>query len=114
MGNVTFLGMQLADRVKVDVVYDLGSNLLELATKNHIPLNCDCLQSNCGPCAVKVVALRDETSMISLSTKERNQLLIAGKLSWKQFDAKTLPDHPPLWRLPCEYLLADEKIMVAF
>jgi len=114
MGNVTFLGMQLPDRVRVDVDHKAGSSLLELALKNHIPLPCDCLKGNCGPCAVKVAPVESETSMIELSTNERNQLLNAGKLSWLQYDAKTLPDHPPLWRLPCEYVLADEKIMVAF
>lgn len=114
MGNVTFLGMKLPDRVQVDVVFDVGSNLLDLAIKNHIPLPCNCLQGNCEPCAVKVAPLGSETSMIRLSTKERSQLLNAGKLSWMQYDAEVLPDHPPLWRLPCEYMLADEKIMVAF
>jgi hypothetical protein len=114
MGNVTFLGMQLPDRVQVEVVYEVGSNLLDLAIKNHIPLPCDCMHGNCGPCAVKVAPLESETSMIRLSINERNQLLNAGKLSWMQYDAELLPDHPPLWRLPCEYMLADEKIMVAF
>ena len=114
MGNITFLGIKLPDRVQVDVVHDLGSNLLELATKNHIPLNCDCLQSNCGPCAVKVVPLRNETSMIQLSDRERYLLLTAGKISTVQYHADSLPDHPPLWRLACEYKVADEKIMVAF
>ena len=114
MGKVTFLGMQLPDRVQVDVAFDAGSSLLDLAIKNHIPLPCNCLQGNCGPCAVKVVSLESEASMIRLSSKERNQLLNAGKLSWMQYDADSLPDHPPLWRLACEYKVADEKIMVAF
>lgn len=114
MGNVTFLGMKLPDRVEVEVVYETGSSLLDLAIKNQIPLPCDCTHAKCGPCAVKVAPVESETSMIQLSTNERNQLLNAGKLSWSQYDAKTLPDHPPLWRLPCEYVLADEKIMVVF
>ena len=114
MGNVTFLGMKLPDRVEVEVVYETGSSLLDLAIKNHIPLTGSCEQDKCGTCAVKVAPLQQSTSMVHLSVKERYLLLSAGKLSWTQYDAKTLPDHPPLWRLPCEYVLADEKIMVAF
>lgn len=114
MGNVTFLGMMLPDRVQVAVNYEVGSSLLDLAIKNQIPLPCDCSHGKCGPCAVRIAPMESKTSMVQLSTNERNQLLSAGKLSWMQFDAKTLPDHPPLWRLPCEYKVADEQIMVAF
>lgn len=114
MGNVTFLGMQLADRVKVEVIYETGSSLLDLANKNHIPLTGSCEQENCGTCAVKVAPLQQATSMVHLSEKERSLLLSAGKLSLTQYDAHALPDHPPLWRLPCEYVLTDEEIMVAF
>ena len=114
MGNVTFLGMQLADRVKVEVVYETGSSLLDLANKNHIPLTDSCEQENCGSCAVKVAPLQPSTHMVHLSDKERYLLLAAGKISRVQYQLNALPDHPPLWRLPCEYMLADEKIMVAF
>ena len=114
MGNVTFLGMQLADRVKVNVNYEAGTSLLDLAVKNQIPLSCDCVHDNCGTCAVKVAPLKPATSMIHLSEKERYLLLAAGKISNVQYHLNALPDHPPLWRLPCEYMLADEKIMVAF
>jgi len=114
MGNVTFLGMQMADRVKVEVVYETGSSLLDLANKNHIPLTDSCEQENCGSCAVKVAPLQPSTHMVHLSDKERYLLLAAGKISRVQYQLNALPDHPPLWRLPCEYVLADEKIMVAF
>ena len=113
MGCVTFLGMQLADRVKVDVVFEAGRSLLDLAIKNYIPLPCDCMAGNCGTCAVKVVPLQ-QTSMIRLSDRERNLLRTAGKISNVQYYANALPDHPPLWRLACEYKVTDEKIMVVF
>ncbi|MDR3391285.1 MAG: 2Fe-2S iron-sulfur cluster-binding protein [Sulfuriferula sp.] len=114
MGNVTFLGMKLSDRVEVDVACDAGGSLLDLALEHRIPLPCDCMRGNCGACAVKVAPLRCETSMIRLSDRERYLLLTAGKISKVQYHANSLPDHPPLWRLACEYQVADEKIMVAF
>ena len=112
MGSVIFLGMQLADRVRVD--FAAGSSLLDIAIKNHIPLPCDCMRGNCGTCAVKVVSLQQDTRMIKLTDRERDLLREARKISNVQFYAEALPDHPPLWRLACEYKLADEKIMVAF
>lgn len=114
MGSVTFLGMKLPDRVRVDVIFEAGRSLLDLAIKNHIPLPCDCRVGNCGTCAVKVVPLQHKTSMIQLSDRERYLLRTAGKISNVQYYAEVLPDHPPLWRLACEYKIADEQIMVAF
>ncbi|ARU30350.1 hypothetical protein CAP31_00760 [Sulfuriferula sp. AH1] len=114
MGNVSFVGMKLPDRIQVDVDHDAGGSLLDLAREHRIPLPCDCMRGNCGACAVKVAPLRCETSMIRLSARERYLLLTAGKISKVQYHADSLPDHPPLWRLACEYQVADEKIMVAF
>jgi ferredoxin len=112
MGSVTFLGMRLADRVKVE--FDAGSSLLDIAIRNHIPLPCDCMKGDCGTCAVKVVSLQKDTRMIQLTERERKLLRDARKISNVQYYAEALPDHPPLWRLACEYRPADEKIMVAF
>ncbi|MHB1656407.1 MAG: 2Fe-2S iron-sulfur cluster-binding protein [Burkholderiales bacterium] len=114
MGNIVFLGMKLFDRVQVEVAKDVYGSLLDLARAHNIPLPCDCQQGHCGACAVKVAPLRVETGMIRLSPRERYLLFAAGKLSRTQYHADTLPDHPPLWRLACEYQVADEKIMVAF
>ncbi len=114
MGNVTFYGMKLHDKVQVDVDPEAGGSLLDLALEHHIPLPCDCMRGNCGACAVKVAPLRGEVNMIRLSGRERYLLLTTGKISKKQYHADCLPDHPPLWRLACEYQVADEKIIVAF
>ena len=114
MGKVTFLGMKLPDRVQVEVDRNVSGTLLDLALEHRIPLPCDCMRGNCGACAVKVAPLCCETSMIRLSGRERYLLLAVGKISKLQYHAELLPDHPPLWRLACEYLVADEKIMVAF
>lgn len=114
MASVTFIGMKLPDRVQVTVDPDARGTLLALAMQHRIPLPCDCMQGNCGACAVKVAPLRCETSMTRLSGRERYLLLTAGKISSAQYHAESLPDHPPLWRLACEYRVADEKIMVAF
>jgi len=114
MASVTFIGMKLPDRVQVTVDPDVGSSLLALAIEHCIPLSCDCMQGDCGACAVKVAPLRGETSLVRLSGRERYLLLAAGKISTMQYQAESLPDHPPLWRLACEYQVADEKIIVAF
>ena len=112
MGSVIFLGMQLADRVRVD--FAAGSSLLDIAIRNQIPLPCDCMRGNCGTCAVKVVSLQQDTRMIKLTDRERELLREVRKISNVQYYAESLPDHPPLWRLACEYRVTDESIMVAF
>jgi ferredoxin len=114
MGKISFVGMKLVEKVQVDVGHYPDGTLLELARAHGIPLPCDCMEGNCGACAVKVAPLRPETSMIRLSERERYLLLAVGKLSQLQYRADTLPDHPPLWRLACEYRVTDEQIMVAF
>ena len=112
MGSVTFLGMQLDDRVIVE--FKSGSTLLDIAIKNRIPLPCDCMKGNCGTCAVKVVSMQKQVRMIRLTDRERDLLKQARNLSDVQYCARALPDRPPLWRLACEFKVTDENIMVAF
>ncbi len=114
MGYVTFVGMKLPDRIQVNIDPDAEVKLLDVAGNHGIPLPCDCMQGHCGSCAVKVAPLFSAPQMTRLSLRERYFLLRAGKISAAQYQNEYFPDHPPLWRLACEYQITDEKIMVAF
>lgn len=114
MGTVTFVAMQLADRVRVWVNPQQDDSLLDLATRHGVPLPCACRQGHCGHCAVKVAPLNAAVQMRKLSLRERYLLLSSGKISCLQYENEYLPDHPALWRLACEYRMTDEQIMVAF
>lgn len=113
-GLVTFVAMQLPDRIQVRVDPARDCNLLDLAVHHDIPLPCDCKQGNCGSCAVKVARLHAAPQMTRLTEKERYYLLKVGKITVEQFYNEYLPDRPALWRLACEYQMTDEQIMVAF
>lgn len=71
MGYVTFVGMQLPDRIQVDIDPDAEVKLLDVAVKHGIPLPCDCMQGYCGSCAVKVAPLFSAPQMTRLSLRER-------------------------------------------
>ncbi len=114
MGKVTFVAMQLPDRVEIRVDPARGDNLLELAVRHAVPLPCDCRSGECGRCAVKVARLHAVTGWARLTERERYLLLRAGKISLRESCNEYLPDHPAQWRLACEYRPGEEEIMVAF
>ncbi|MBZ0090841.1 MAG: 2Fe-2S iron-sulfur cluster-binding protein [Burkholderiales bacterium] len=116
MSAVTFLNPSLKDKVKVDITPGAQSTLLSLALASNIPLRCQCKSGNCGVCAVKIVPKRGQAlaHQIRLAKFERAVLYLAGKFTQKQYESDVLSDWPPLWRLACQYRVADEDILVAF
>ena len=116
MGMVTFLTLPLRDRLAVKVNPGDKRTLLSLIKEYNLPKECTCGEGKCGTCAVKVAPLRRQIGprTVKLSDEERDTLFMAGKISKQQYESGMLPDIPPLWRLACQYVVADEEIMVAF
>jgi len=115
MSTVTFLSMLLPKAVKVQFAKYERPTLLSLAQAHGIPLHCDCRNSVCGDCAVKVAAVRPlNGTTVALTDAEKSALWKVGKLTAEQYRARTLVARAPLWRLACQYVPSGEDIWVAF
>lgn len=115
MAVVTFISPSMVRPVVIQLPERERVSLLALALAYKVPLGCDCQDGICGECAVKVAPKRQEARRTRLSPKEKYILLAAGKIKDAEYQARDLPDHPPLWRLACEYEVGgDEEIIVAF
>jgi len=116
MSIVTFLTQPLRDKLTVRLEPREQRTLLSLIREYNLPKQCSCGEGKCGTCAVKVAPLNRQggSRAVRLSNEERSALFKSGKLSQQQYESEALPDIPPLWRLACQYVVADEEIMVAF
>lgn len=115
MAVVTFISPSMVRPVVVQIPEMEQVTLLSLALAYRVPLGCDCQDGVCGECAVKIAPKRPEARRTKLSAKEKYVLLASGKIKDAEYQAPDLPDHPPLWRLACEYEVGgNEEIVVAF
>lgn len=114
MVTVTFLTLPLREKLVVEVPENTRVTLLNLMKRYNLPKQCVCGEGKCGACAVKVAPLRTNARMVRLSDMERRELFQAGKLSLEESESQDLKDIPPRWRLACQYVVADEPVLVAF
>lgn len=114
MVTVTFLTPPMREKIVVEVPEDARFTLLNLMERFNLPKQCVCGEGKCGACAVKVVPMRNSAKMICLNEIERQKLLLAGKLTREESESQLLKDIPPRWRLACQYVVADEPVLVAF
>ena len=114
MVTVTFLTPPMRDKLVVEVPENARLTLLNLMKRFNLPKDCVCGEGKCGSCAVKVVPMRSIAKMVCLSDIERKKLLLSGKLSREESELQLLKDIPPRWRLACQYVVADEPVLVAF
>lgn len=114
MVTVTFLTPPLRERIVVEVPENERLTLLNLMERYNLPGKCVCGEGRCGTCAVKVAPMRQNARMVVLSDKEKRELFQIGKLSLEECESGMLQDIPPRWRLACQYVVADEPVLVAF
>lgn len=114
MVTVTFLTPPMREKLVVEVPENSRFTLLSLMERFNLPKRCVCGEGRCGSCAVKVVPMRKCAKTVNLSELERRELLLAGKLTREESESRTLKDIPPRWRLACQYVVADEPVLVAF
>ncbi|MEJ2564515.1 MAG: hypothetical protein P8164_00940 [Gammaproteobacteria bacterium] len=115
MASVTVLKPDMNEPLMVEVRSQEKRTLLSLLTQLNQFDPCICDRKLCGECAVKVVPKTRgrEARPVTLDDYERKILLEAGKLSQEQYEAKSIPAAPSLWRLACQYVLRYEEIIVA-
>jgi hypothetical protein len=115
MGMVTFLKPNLREPLTVQVRSQEKRTLLSLLTQLKLFDYRDCDRECCGACAVKVVPLTHgrKPLPVHLSGHERTVLFEAGKLSREQYETELVQASPFLWRLPCQYVVRYEEILVA-
>ncbi len=114
MITVTFLTPPMMEKLVVEVPANARVTLLNLMKHYNFFRQCVCGEGRCGSCAVKVAPLRTNARRINLSDAERHELFQAGKLSLEESKSQDLKDIPPRWRLACQYVVADEPLLVAF
>jgi len=117
MANVTFSSPLLPKDVTVYAV--AGSHtktLLTLAKENHIPIDFNCQDGECGTCVVKVTNLSRKGPMGGpLTEREIKVLKEVGKITQAEIDAMVVDDVPrTAWRLACQMVLRDEDIAVEY
>ncbi len=114
MVTVTFLTPPMREKIVVEVPDNARFTLLNLMKRFNLPKQCVCGEGRCGACAVKVVPMRSSAKMVNLNDVERRELFLAGKLTREESELAELKDIPPRWRLACQYIVADEPVLVAF
>ena len=115
MASVTLLKPDICEPRTVEVRSQEKRTLLSLLTQQKLFDPCICERKLCGECAVKVVPKSHggKPRSVSLDAHEKKVLYEAGKLSREQYEAKSVPAAPSLWRLACQYVLRYEEIIVA-
>jgi hypothetical protein len=70
---------------------------------------------DCCSCLVKITVLENKQPLsATLSEKEKYTLAAHGKLSKDAKELAEVADIPPHYRLACQYIVRDEKILVEF
>jgi ferredoxin len=115
MANVTFSSPRMKKDVTVYAVAGDTKTLLSVAKANHIPLDFECENGECGSCQVQVRILSGKAPYgVALTEKEKTVLRFAGKITQAQIDAAETSDAPPPWRLACQFIVRHEDILVTF
>jgi len=115
MPNITFSNPQYKDRTVYAVAGSHTENLLKIAQKNHISIDFNCEDGECGTCIVKVTSLEDKPRMgCHLTEKEKSVLREHGKLTKAEIEELTTKDLPSTWRLACQMIVRDEDILIEY
>lgn len=115
MANVTFSSPRMKKDLTVYAVAGDTRTLLAVAKANHVPLDFECENGECGSCQVRVTVLSDKAPYgVALTEKEKAVLRFAGKITAEQITAAETQDMPPPWRLACQFIVRNEDILVNF
>ena len=115
MANVTFSSPTMPKDITVYAVAGDTHTLLSVAKKNHIPVEFECENGECGSCMIQVSVLSGKTPLaVALTEKEKTVLRFAGRITKQQIEAAETNDLPPPWRLACQFIVRNEDILVTF
>lgn len=115
MPNITFKHPDYRDKTVYAVAGSHTETILSIARKNHIPIDFNCEDGNCGTCMVKVTSLETKPRMgATLTDKEKIVLKEHGKLPAAELESAEVGDMPPTWRLACQMIVRDEDVVVDY
>ncbi|MCX7946669.1 MAG: (2Fe-2S)-binding protein [Hydrogenophilus sp.] len=116
MPLVTFSSPLHKDKTVYAVAGSHKKTLLMLAKENHIPIDFNCEDGQCGTCLVRVTNLSRKGPMGGpLTEREVKVLKELGKITQEEIDAMAVDDIPHTsWRLACQMVLRDEDILVEY
>lgn len=116
MALITFTSPLHKDKTVYAVAGSHTKTLLTLAKENHIPIDFNCQDGECGTCVVKVTNLSRKGPMGGpMTEREIKVLKEVGKITQAQIDAMAVDDIPrTAWRLACQMVLRDEDIAVEY
>lgn len=117
MALVTFSNSDFKYKTVYAVAGSHKDTILEIAKKNHIQLDFNCEDGECGSCMIEVKRLKAERKSpmgAILTQKEQTVLKEMGKYTKAQIDEMVSKDETGDWRLACQYILRDEDIIVKY
>ncbi|MGO9445342.1 MAG: 2Fe-2S iron-sulfur cluster-binding protein [Thiobacillaceae bacterium] len=116
MPNITFSSPLHKDKTVYAIAGSHTKTLLALAKENHIPIDFNCQDGECGTCVVKVTNISRKGPMGGrLTDREIKVLKELGKIKQADIDATMVDDVPhTAWRLACQMVLRDEDILVEY
>ena len=116
MPNVTFTSPMHKDKTVYAVTGSHKQTILQLAKENHIPIDFNCENGECGTCLVKVTPVnKNKLHGGPLTDREITVLKELGKISQSDVEKMIVDDIPPNeWRLACQLILRDEDIIVEY
>lgn len=113
MPNITFSSPLLRRAVTVYADGD-SSSILTIAEAHRIPIPRACGDGKCGVCAIDVLTLSGKTIGSELTAKEKNRLLMIGKITPEEIHLSETSEIAPRYRLACQYIVGHEDILVKF
>lgn len=115
MAIVTFSSPRMKKDLSVYAVAGDTHSLLAVAKANHVPVDFECENGECGSCGVQVTVLSDKAPLgVALTEKEKTVLRFAGKITAQQIADAETKDMPPPYRLACQFIVRNEDILVKF
>lgn len=118
MALITFSNPDFKDKTVYAVAGSHTQTILKIAKDNHIPINLDCEDGECGNCLIRVSSVdkdkHRERMASPLTDKEVTVLRSLGKLTKKQVEEMAVNDMPTEWRLACQMIARDEDVLVEF
>jgi ferredoxin len=115
MPNITFSSPLMHKDLTVYTPAGGIHSILQLAKQHKVPLPFECGDGNCASCVIKVTNLSDgHEHAMHLTEKEKATLLAEGFLTKAQLREIEDTDLPPTYRLACQYVPAENDVLVAF
>ncbi|GAB2181902.1 2Fe-2S iron-sulfur cluster-binding protein [Denitratisoma sp. agr-D3] len=116
MADITFTSPMHKDKTVYATAGSHTKTILQLAKENHIPIDFNCENGECGTCVVKVTSIDRKKPLAGpLNAREVAVLKGMGLITQAEIDQMYVDDIPPTsTRLACQMVVRDEDILVEY